>query len=60
MTEFHDKVSLEPSTTVHEIELFDDEEDVAAGRRWDPLGEEKENDKNISDATIGYLIISNK
>ncbi|XP_031628480.1 RUN domain-containing protein 1 [Contarinia nasturtii] len=32
---------------------FDDEEeiDVAAGRRWDPLGEEKDNDETVVDQT---------
>lgn len=33
------------------VDFFDDEAVLAAGERWDPLGEEKEKDESVSDET---------
>lgn len=55
MTEITDESTLENN------EVFEDEENVAAGRRWDPLGEEKENDDSVFDDAIPsdrYVIVT--
>lgn len=44
-------IFIDLSMSDDKIDLFDDEEVLAAGERWDPLGEEKEKDENVSDET---------
>lgn len=43
-----DDETFEPSTNINDDELECEVFDVAAGRRWDPLGEEKESDETAS------------
>lgn len=51
MSDLLDEESFEPSTDNNDDELENEVFDVAAGRRWDPLGEEKESDETASVAS---------
>lgn len=51
MSDLLDEESFEPSTDTNDDELENEVFDVAAGRRWDPLGEEKESDEAASVAS---------
>lgn len=47
-----DEETFEPSNDTNDDEELENEVfDVAAGRRWDPLGEEKESDEAASVAS---------